>query len=104
MEKFESDEKINFSNESVQKPTIYDLFIIAISSLQNVNEHSSEMKNKRQKSIFTTSTVFPSLEPILYAGQKLWLSTKFFRKLFLLVDCPTKKLKVSEAQSNRFIF
>ena len=62
---------ISFSNESVKIPTIYDLlFTIAIYSLQNVNKHSSEMKNKRQNSLFTTSTVFPSLEPFLYAGQK----------------------------------
>ena len=72
VKKFGSDKKINISNESVKKPTIYDLlFIIAIYSLQNVNKQSSEMKNKRQNSLFTTSTVFPGLEPILYAGQKL---------------------------------
>ena len=87
------DKKINFRNESVKKPTIYDLFIIAIYSLQNVNKQSSEMKNKHQNSLFSTSTVFPGLEPILYAGQKLWLTAKFFRKLFLAVDCPTKKFK-----------
>ena len=39
------------------------------------------------------SIVFPGLEPILYAGQKLWLTAKFFRKLFLVVECPTKKIK-----------
>ena len=51
---------ISFSNESVKIPTIYDLlFTIAIYSLQNVNKHSSEMKNKHQNSLFTTSTVFP---------------------------------------------
>ena len=72
VKKFGSDKKINFSNESAKKPTIYDLlFIIAIYSLENVNKQSSEMKNKRQNSLFTTSTVFPGLEPILYAGQKL---------------------------------
>ena len=33
------DKKINFSNESAKKPTIYDfLFIIAIYFLQNVNK------------------------------------------------------------------
>ena len=63
---------INFSNESVKIPTIYELlFTITIYYLQNVNKHSSEMKNKHQNSLFTTSTVFPGLEPILYAGQKL---------------------------------
>ena len=51
------------------------------------------MKNKRQNSLFSKSTVFPGLEPILYAGQKLWLTAKFFRKLFLVVDCPTKNFK-----------
>ena len=51
------------------------------------------MKNKHQNSLFSTSTVFPGLEPILYAGQKLWLTAKFFRKLFLAVDFPTKKFK-----------
>ena len=48
MEKYERfwfDKKINFSNESVKNPTIYNLlFIIPIYSLQNVNKHSSEMK------------------------------------------------------------
>ena len=32
---------------------------IAIYSLQNINKHFSEMKNKHQNSLFTTSTVFP---------------------------------------------
>ena len=63
---------ISFSNESVKMPTIYDLlFTIAIYSLQNVNKHSSKMKNKHQNSLFTTSTVSPGLEAIFYAGQKL---------------------------------
>ena len=71
VKKFGYDEKINFSNESVKKPTIYDLlFIIAIYSLQNVNTQSSEMKNKHQNSLFTTSTVFPSSDPILFGGEK----------------------------------
>ena len=57
---------------NVKKLTIYDLlFIIVIYSLQNVNKQSSEMKNNHQNSLFTTSTVFPGLEHILYAGQKL---------------------------------
>ena len=78
---------ISFSNESVKIPTIYDLlFTIAIYSLQNVNKHSSEMKNKHQNSLFTTSTVSPGLEAILYAGQKLWLIAKFFKKIFLVLD------------------
>ena len=73
MKKLRSGKKINFSNESVKKPTIYDLlFIIAIFYfLKNVNRQSSEMKNKHQNSHFTKSAVFPGLEPILYAGQKL---------------------------------
>ena len=59
---------------------------IAIYSLQNINKHFSEMKNKHQNSLFTTSTVFPGLEPILYAGQKLWLIAKSFKKVFLILD------------------
>ena len=55
------------------------------------------MKNKHQKSLFTQAQFFPDLEAILYAGQKLWLTAKFFGKLVLVVDCPTKKLKVSKA-------
>ena len=44
-ERFWSDKKINFSNESVKNPTIYNLlFIIAIYSLRNVNKPSPEMK------------------------------------------------------------
>ena len=87
------------------KTTIYDLlFSIAIYSLQNVNKQCSEMKYKHQNSLFRTITVFPDLKPILYAGQKLWLTAKFFSKLFLKADWPIKKVKVSEAQSNRFIF
>ena len=93
VKKFGCDKKINLRNQSVKKPTIYDLLIIGICSLQNVNKHSSEMKNKHQNSPFTTSTIFPGLEPILNAGQKLWLFAKFFRKLVLLVDCPKKKIK-----------
>ena len=93
VKKFGCDKKINLRNQSVKKPTIYDLLIIGICSLQNVNKHSSEMKNKHQNSPFTTSTIFPGLEPILNAGQKLWLSAKFFRKLVLLVDWPKKKIK-----------
>ena len=50
-------------------------------------------ENKHQNSLSSTSTVFPGLEPILYAGQNLCLTAKFFRKLFLVVDCPTKKNK-----------
>ena len=92
-QKFGCDKKINFRNESVKKPTIYDLSIIAIYYLQKVNKQSSEMKNKHQNTIFSTSTVFPGLEPILYAGQKWWLTAKFFRKLFLVVHFPTKKFK-----------
>ena len=104
VKKFGSDKKINFSNESVKKPTIFDLlFTTAIYSLQNVSKQFSEMKNKHQNSLFTTSTVFPG-EPILYTGQKLWLTAKFFRKSFLVGDSPIKKLKVSETQSNRLIF
>ena len=81
--KFGCDKKINFRNESVKKPTNYDLFTIAIYSLQNVNKQSSEMKNKHQNIFCSTSTVIPGLEPILYAGKKLWLTAKFFRKLYL---------------------
>ena len=62
------------------------------------------MKNKYQNSLFTISTTFPGLESTLYAGQKLSLTAKFSRKLFLVVDCPIEKSDVSEAQSNRFIF
>ena len=77
---------INFSNESFKILTIYDLlFTIAIYSLQNVNKHSSEMKNKHRNSLFTTRTVFPGLEPILYARQKLWLIAKFFKTIFLVL-------------------
>ena len=80
------DKKINFSNESVKITTIYDLlFTIAIYSLQNVNKHSSVMKNKHQNSLFTTRTVFPGFEPILYAGQKLGLIVKFFKTIFLVL-------------------
>ena len=44
-ERFWSDKKINFSNESVKNPIIYNLlFIIAIYSLRNVNKPSPEMK------------------------------------------------------------
>ena len=82
MKKFESDKKINFSNESVQKPTIYDLFITAISSLQNVNKHSSEMKNKRQKSIFTTSTVFPAWSPFCMQAKNYDLAPSFSENYF----------------------
>ena len=43
VKKFGPEKKINFSTESVKKPTIYDLlFIIAIYSLQNVNNHPCE--------------------------------------------------------------
>ena len=71
VKKFGYEEKINFSNESVKKPTIYDLlFIIAVYCLQNVNTQSSEMKNKHQNSLFTTNTVFPASDPILFPGQK----------------------------------
>ena len=69
------------------------LFIIAIYARQNVNKQFSKMENEHQNSLFTTSTVFPALEPILYAGQKLRLTAKFFRKLFLVVDCPIKKIE-----------
>ena len=55
------------------------------------------MKNKRQNSLFTASAVFPGLEPILYAGQKLWLIVKFFKKIICSSKLPYKKLKVSEA-------
>ena len=42
---FGFNKKINFSNESVKKTTIYDfLFLIAIYFLQNVNKYISEMK------------------------------------------------------------
>ena len=83
---------INFSNESVKIPTIYDLlFTVAICSHQNFNKYSSKMKNKHQNSLFATSTVFPSLEPIFYAGQKLWLIGKSFKN-------------VSKAQRNTSFF
>ena len=93
--KFGCDKKINFRNESVKKPAIYDLLIIAIYSLENVNKQSSEMKNKNENIFCSTSTVIPGLEPILYAGQKLWFTAKFFRKLYLEVDCLQKTLKAS---------
>ena len=65
VKKFRSDKKINFSNKSVKKPIIYDLlFIIAtFYCLQNVNKQCSEMKNKHQNSLFTTSTVFSVWSP-----------------------------------------
>ena len=69
-------------NESVKKPTIYELFIIAIYSLQNVNKQFSEMKNKHQNSLFSTSIVFPGLEPILYAGQNYDLRPTFSENYF----------------------
>ena len=92
VKKFWSDKKINFSNESVKKPTIYDLlFIIAIFyCLRNVNKQSSRIENRHQNSLFTTSKAFHGLKPLLYAGQKLCITAKFFRKLFLVVDCPIK--------------
>ena len=55
-----------------KKPTIYDLlFIVVIYALQSVSKHSSEMKNKYRKSVFTTSTVFPGLEPICRQKRKV---------------------------------
>ena len=69
-------------NESVKKPTIYELFIIAIYSLQNVNKQFSEMKNKHQNSLFSTSIVFPGLEPILYVGQNYDLRPTFSENYF----------------------
>ena len=47
------------------------MIVIAICSFQNVNKHSSKTKNKHENSLFTTRTVFPGSESILYAGQKL---------------------------------
>ena len=35
------------------------------------------------KIFFVQQAVIPGLEPILYAGKKLWLTAKFFRKLYL---------------------
>ena len=80
------------------------LLIIAIYSLENVNKQPSKIKNKHQNSLFTISITFPGLESTLYAGEKLSLTAKFSRKLFLVAVCAIEKSDVSEAQSNRFIF
>ena len=80
-------------NESVKKPIIYELFIIAIYSLQNVNKQFSEMKNKHQNSLFSTSIVFPGLEPILYAGQNYDLRPTFSENYFWQQTALQKKLK-----------
>ena len=42
-----------------KKPTIYDfLFTIAVYSLQNIYEHTSEMKNKQQNSLLQQAQFF----------------------------------------------
>ena len=61
---------LNFSTESAEKPTIYDLlFCIVIYSLKNDNKHLSEMK-EHQSSHFTMSKVSVGLGPILTTGLK----------------------------------
>ena len=83
VKKFGYDEKINFSNESVKKPTIYDLlFIIAVYCLQNVNTQSSEMKNKHQNSLFTTNTVFPLRIPFCFQAKNNELPPRFSENYF----------------------
>ena len=51
------------------------------------------MKNKRQNSLFTASAIFPDSAPILYAGQKLWLTVKLFKKIICSSKAPYKKIK-----------
>ena len=57
------------------------------------------MKNKRQNSLFTASAIFPDFpvfpgsEPILHAGQNLWLTVKFFKKIICSNKPPYKKIK-----------
>ena len=83
VKKFGYEEKINFSNESVKKPTIYDLlFIIAVYCLQNVNTQSSEMKNKHQNSLFTTNTVFPLRIPFCFQAKNNELPPSFSENYF----------------------
>ena len=83
VKKFGYEEKINFSNESVKKPTIYDLlFIIAVYCLQNVNTQSSEMKNKHQNSLFTTNTVFPLRIPFYFQAKNNELPPSFSENYF----------------------
>ena len=87
--KFGCDKKINFRNESVKKNQQF----MSNSSLQFIFFKMSINNPLKWKISTKISIVFPGLEPILYAGQKLWLTAKFFRKLFLVVDCPTKNIK-----------
>ena len=56
---------LNFSAESVEKSTIYDLlFLVAIYSPKNGNKHPSDMRNHHQSSHFAITEVFLFLRPI----------------------------------------
>ena len=65
---------------------------------------ASYSPNNDNKNHFTISAVFPSLGPILTTGLKCCFIVKFFQKTILVTNCLTKKIKVSQAQSYRFVF
>ena len=91
---------LNFSAESVEKSTIYDLlFLVAIYSPKNGNKHPSDMRNYHQSSHFAITEVFLFLRPILTTGLKFWLTFKFLQNSFCL-QTVLQKMQVSQAQSN----
>ena len=62
---------LNFSTESVKKPTVYDLlFLIAIYYPKNDNKHSSEMRSYHHSNYFTLTEVCTGFGPILTTDLK----------------------------------
>ena len=71
-------------------------YTIAIYSLQNVNKHFSEMKNKHQNSLFTTSTVFPVWSLFCMQAKNYDLLPNFSKKYFGITPS-IKKIKSQES-------
>ena len=96
---FGSNKKINFSNESVKKTTIYDfLFLIAIYFLQNVNKYISEMKIVNKQSFYSKHSFSPFR---INFDDRPQIMT--YRQDFSKIILGTK-INVSKSQSNRLIF
>ena len=56
------------------------------------------MKNKHQNSLFYNKHSFSRLGAHFVCKPKIMTYRQVFQKIFLVVDCPIKKLKVSEAE------
>ena len=94
---------LNFSTESAKKLTVCNLlFLITLYSPKNGNRHPSDEKVAPQQ-LLCCNQSFSWFGTHFYDRPKVLTYSQIPLGIFLLTDCPMK-IRVSQAQSNWFVF